>query len=555
MEMIMTCLSGLSKKANQTYSFFLALLTIIAFNVSAQEVKDLNVLFIGNSYTYFNSVPEQFEFLAEKQNTNINVNVKLISRGGATLKSLWDQNTAIAEIKANKWDFVVLQEQSMLGSMIAFEGGRQRHIYSPDQFYLYSSKFIELIKSNGAKPILFMTWASDSAPEQQGLLTHSYTSIALKTDSLLAPVGISWKRLKESNFDGQLYYRDGSHPSPVGSYVVAATIFETIFNHVPNTTYKQITGAVLSATGAIESDVEQILVELDDKQAHQIHTAIKQSRNDLIRNAEKIVSQKPKPTYNLPVISPIESIDLNTLNGDWFGTTTYGLDTAGYKMSISSEQKEVDINIELYGPDGIVHMTASNAKLLDNKLVFIFLDRRNNEWQFEFNFDGKHLNGHAHSIIRNNHLYDNWTASKNQVQRNIDFALLKTFLEQGKPTLDKVNFVSDTLKYYQEYSDIIGKQYKPYEAILSRQAMGLKAQNNFSGAIKQMELTIAFYPLSISALDNLAETLRETGKLEQAQNIYQNAYTLAIQSNSDMAVRIKEKYDYYHSLLTASETQ
>jgi hypothetical protein len=96
---------------------FLALLLASSQSSSAQDDEQVHhVLFVGNSYTYVNSLPQLFKALSEYAMPGHRVEVKFVGGGGATLEKHWDVGQAQAEIRSGVWDYVVLQGQSMLGS-------------------------------------------------------------------------------------------------------------------------------------------------------------------------------------------------------------------------------------------------------------------------------------------------------------------------------------------------------------------------------------------------------------------------------------------------------
>ena len=72
----------------------------------------LRVLFIGNSYTYYNNLPGMVAQLSGGR-----IETRMVARGGSTLQQLWDFGEAPAAIREGRWDYVVLQEHSLLGGM------------------------------------------------------------------------------------------------------------------------------------------------------------------------------------------------------------------------------------------------------------------------------------------------------------------------------------------------------------------------------------------------------------------------------------------------------
>ncbi len=63
----------------------------------------------------------------------------------------------------------------------------------------------------------------------QRVLDHAYTSIAQELGALLAPVGPAWQRALHENAQLHLHQPDGSHPTPLGTYVAACVFYSAIY--------------------------------------------------------------------------------------------------------------------------------------------------------------------------------------------------------------------------------------------------------------------------------------------------------------------------------------
>ena len=77
----------------------------------------MNVLFIGNSYTYYNDMPLLFEQLANSNNKNITV--YSITKGSRKLESYTDSSDTVTTaldtlLSQQKFDVCFIQEQSIL---------------------------------------------------------------------------------------------------------------------------------------------------------------------------------------------------------------------------------------------------------------------------------------------------------------------------------------------------------------------------------------------------------------------------------------------------------
>ena len=99
-----------------------------------------------------------------------------------------------------------------------------------------AGKIIELCKSAGTKPIIFETWAEKKKPENQVEMNRRYQNLAKSQDVLLAPIGEVWSAaMKElSDFETDLYFRDGEHASAVGDYLVSIVLTRIITGKLPS---------------------------------------------------------------------------------------------------------------------------------------------------------------------------------------------------------------------------------------------------------------------------------------------------------------------------------
>jgi hypothetical protein len=189
--------------------------------VQIADQKSMRVLFIGNSYTYFNDLPWLTQQLAESAKETRTLEAEMVVAGGATLKNHWKQGQALRLLKAKHWDYVVLQEQSTLP------------ITNPQEMYKYASLFDAEIKRVNSQTVFYLTWAKQNQPETQQILTNSYMNIAKELKAKVAPVGIVWQKIPEKNLKLNLYSSDQSHPSPIGSYVAACVFYTTFYGNSP----------------------------------------------------------------------------------------------------------------------------------------------------------------------------------------------------------------------------------------------------------------------------------------------------------------------------------
>ena len=241
-----------------------------------KSTSKLRVLFIGNSYTYFNNLPEIFTQLSASAKPAKNIETQMVTRGGATLKMHWEGGEALKALHQSKWDYVILQEQSLLP------------INEPETMYKYARLFDAEIKKAGAKTIFYLTWARQNQPENQTKLNEAYLSIAKELGALVAPAGIAWQTAFREDAKLELHTQDQSHPNPTGSYLTACVLYAVIFARSPEGLTARIAGkSVDPATGQLRATKSE-LVNLEKTAA----LALQRSAWESVKNLQATAQQQ-----------------------------------------------------------------------------------------------------------------------------------------------------------------------------------------------------------------------------------------------------------------------
>ena len=194
----------------------------------------LKVLFIGNSYTFNNNVPDQVKKMVTDQNKAISIEIKSFTPGGARLQDHLNSTFTLDTIRDGNWDIVIIQGHSL------------EPLKNPVGFKDAALTLIKIAKDSGAEVYLFETWSRAlGEPEyievwsgrnpaaMQKLISKEYTDVAISTDATVIPIGRIWQRLRTEIPDIELYSTDGSHPTPCGSYLTACVIYKYLFNEDP----------------------------------------------------------------------------------------------------------------------------------------------------------------------------------------------------------------------------------------------------------------------------------------------------------------------------------
>lgn len=202
------------------------LLASLALGGPGDSLAPIRVLFIGNSYTYMNDLPGLLEALGGDDDS-AQIETKAVTGDGLTLEQHWQAGEALQAIHEGTWDFVVLQSQSTFGERHFVDGNRRIKGYAT--FHEYARKFGEVINARGATPVFYQQWRRREAPSEDfRVIAKAHATIAAELEAKVAPVGEVFERLRETRPALNLYYDDGSHPSPSGSFVAALTFHAVV---------------------------------------------------------------------------------------------------------------------------------------------------------------------------------------------------------------------------------------------------------------------------------------------------------------------------------------
>jgi len=189
----------------------------------AQEKKDtVRVLLVGNSYIYYNNLAQMIGLITDSLNTKIICKKSTI--GAATLGQHWNSERGLQTkkiIASNKFDIVVIQDNSMWP------------LEHKDSLLIYGQLFCNYIRANGAKPYLYNTWAREKTPQTQSSINAVYNELAALENAVNVPVGSSFDLARKTIPTMNLFHPDGSHPSAVGTFLIALSFIKKITGTLP----------------------------------------------------------------------------------------------------------------------------------------------------------------------------------------------------------------------------------------------------------------------------------------------------------------------------------
>ena len=285
------------------FLFCLSIGTLVAQNT-------LSVLFIGNSYTSYNNLPQLVQSLSTSAGKTLNIDSSI--PGGYLMSSHLNDATTFAKISQGNWDYVILQEQSQIPTI---------DFYRDNDMYPAMTDLKALIEQYNpcAKIITYMTWGRRYGGQQcdpsgtycspvfanfnqmQNSLTSAYLEISEQLNVQCAPVGVVWQNIL-NNSTHVLHSGDNSHPNMDGSYVAACTIFSSI--------WKQGASG-LSYTAGLSSTLAQYYQLISDN-------TLFNSTNDWNLNINKPTANFSESiSGNTATFTNLSTSIANTLNYSW----------------------------------------------------------------------------------------------------------------------------------------------------------------------------------------------------------------------------------------------
>ena len=199
-----------------------------------------SVLWIGNSFFYYNnSMHGHYNDLAKAADPGGSYRGVSVTISGSGLD--WHDMAAYLQPDGiGKYSFVP-------GNKIVFNPpGRQFdtvimmdcsqcpvHPQLAAAFHATVKKDAAIIAKNGARPVLFMSWAYKDAPEMTAQLAEQYTIAGNANDALVIPAGLAFAKAIARRPELELYQPDKRHPTLAGTYLAACTTYATIRKKSP----------------------------------------------------------------------------------------------------------------------------------------------------------------------------------------------------------------------------------------------------------------------------------------------------------------------------------
>lgn len=202
--------------------------------------SDLRILFVGNSYTYFNNLPmmvtqvansakaEPFHFVADMY----------VGKAEAKLRDLAQDDALLQKIAQGAYHIVVIQEQ---GLVPLYDDERRESQKAMETLaeHVYKSKASLVIFGTWArkqgdrvyKEKVYSNFSPPRSPEEMTLrLNEYYKKMAVELEAVYVPVGMYWYGAQRRFPEIELFAANGTQPSKAGSYLAALGFYKMLSN-------------------------------------------------------------------------------------------------------------------------------------------------------------------------------------------------------------------------------------------------------------------------------------------------------------------------------------
>ena len=196
---------------------FSAVVSLVAVFISATAVTDnleYSVLLIGNSHSSRGDLPGALRQILESDGSTF-ADVEAAGNWAFLAERLEDDKTQEI-LESRPWTHVVLQAQK----------------YSTSGRYTYptaaAEEWIRRSRKVGAQPILFPEWARRGHLEEGARVHRLHLEIAAREPACVAPIGLAWEIMLDTNPDIRLHNRDGNHANRTGALLTAYVLYAVI---------------------------------------------------------------------------------------------------------------------------------------------------------------------------------------------------------------------------------------------------------------------------------------------------------------------------------------
>jgi len=202
----------------------LASLALVLSHSAMSAPANLRVLFVGNSLTYYNSLPSLVFAVAATSTPATRIDFEMLAAPGASIRQHLDEGHLGRVLADGHFDVVVFQE--MGGFPICATGSRECEA-SPAAL----ERAVRLIKKSGARPIMLGTYQPTVGQDMLSRVSRE-TAQHLGVDWF--DWGAALQRVAARDSKIETLIPNNFHPLPAGSWLAAIGLAKLITGAAPS---------------------------------------------------------------------------------------------------------------------------------------------------------------------------------------------------------------------------------------------------------------------------------------------------------------------------------
>lgn len=176
----------------------------------ALTAAPLNVLFLGNSHTQYNNVPDLVRNIAASSGLQMRVEMRI----GAFLEDIAVREDVRTLVRSGTVQVLVMQAAKVSSS--------HKYVYSQVE----GTALAKAARNAGARVVLFSEWPRQGVDETE-FIENVYRGIAKESGAEIAPVGRVWDKVLRQAPKLQLW-SDGNHANGKGAFLAAHVLYRWI---------------------------------------------------------------------------------------------------------------------------------------------------------------------------------------------------------------------------------------------------------------------------------------------------------------------------------------
>ena len=200
----------------------------------------IKVLFIGNSYTYYNWSSYMLKEIAWKE--GLEVEVALSAHSGFTIERHLDHAVTTSFVNAGGYDYAIVQEYNDRMAVVGADLAKGSLGSDALKYVTNMKTMISNIKAKSPSvvPLIETSWGTKNGVgsliktnwtdyvTMQGYVTEGTKHVATQASVDCTLLGEAWKKVRSERPSLEMYHTDLHHPSYAGSYLKACVNYLTL---------------------------------------------------------------------------------------------------------------------------------------------------------------------------------------------------------------------------------------------------------------------------------------------------------------------------------------